>query len=260
MRWIKYTFILFINIICCFSCSYYYPPNLDYNYHDFIAIAHRGYWNTPGSVDNSIRSLIEADRIHIDGLEIDVCCTADDSIMVIHGPNHADMVIADTPFSELRKIPLDNGEVVPTLEEYLNAFDSLKTSMVILIEIKQKGIEKEVVDIVKNHGIENQTIYTSFSLASCKNVLKYDSIAYVGNLRGELSPSELHSYGIKGLFYSINILHSHQQWIKEAHDLGMKVLVGASSERELRWAVDSEIDYISTDNPEWLLDFKRQNQ
>lgn len=45
-------------------------------------IAHRGYWDTDGSAQNSIRSIVKADSIDCFGSEFDVWMTADGQFSV----------------------------------------------------------------------------------------------------------------------------------------------------------------------------------
>ena len=47
-------------------------------------IAHRGYWKTEGSAQNSIRSLERANEIKVYGSEFDVHLTADNVPVVFH--------------------------------------------------------------------------------------------------------------------------------------------------------------------------------
>ena len=47
-------------------------------------IAHRGYWKTEGSAQNSIRSLERANEIKVYGSEFDVPLTADNVPVVFH--------------------------------------------------------------------------------------------------------------------------------------------------------------------------------
>ena len=50
------------------------------------AIAHRGFWKTPGSSQNSITSLLKADSIGCYGSEFDVWLTKDSKLVVNHDP------------------------------------------------------------------------------------------------------------------------------------------------------------------------------
>lgn len=47
-------------------------------------IAHRGYWKTPSSAQNSLRALELADSIGVYGSEFDVWLTKDDVLIVNH--------------------------------------------------------------------------------------------------------------------------------------------------------------------------------
>lgn len=56
-------------------------------------VAHRGYWKTEGSAQNSIRSLVKADSIGVYGSEFDVWLSADDKLIVNHDGRIGDIVI-----------------------------------------------------------------------------------------------------------------------------------------------------------------------
>ena len=104
-----------------------------------IVIAHRGYWNTPGAFENSIKAIDNAMNFGIYGSEFDINFTADDSIVVVHGSKHPvvkDLVIQESTFDKVRNTLLGNGEKVPTLREYLLAGKSDPSTQLIL-EIKK---------------------------------------------------------------------------------------------------------------------------
>jgi glycerophosphoryl diester phosphodiesterase len=62
-----------ISLCICFSM--YAQPKV---------IAHRGYWKTEGSAQNSIRSLLKADSIGVYGSEVDIWLSADGIPVVNH--------------------------------------------------------------------------------------------------------------------------------------------------------------------------------
>ena len=49
-------------------------------------IAHRGFWKTDGSAQNSIAALLKADSVGCYGSEFDICLTKDNKWVVAHGP------------------------------------------------------------------------------------------------------------------------------------------------------------------------------
>ena len=60
-------------------------------------IAHRGYWQTSGSAQNSLASLVKADSIGCYGSEFDVWLTADDRLIVNHDRVYRDTDIHQDP-------------------------------------------------------------------------------------------------------------------------------------------------------------------
>lgn len=115
-----------------------------------IVIAHRGYWNTPGAFENSIKAIDNAMNFGIYGSEFDINFTADDSIVVVHGSKHPvvkDLVIQESTFDKVRNTLLGNGEKVPTLREYLLAGKSDPSTQLIL-EIKKHPTPERENEIV----------------------------------------------------------------------------------------------------------------
>jgi glycerophosphoryl diester phosphodiesterase len=73
-------------------------------------VAHRGYWKTEGSAQNSITSLKRVNDVGVYGTEFDVQLTADNRIVVNHDDSIQGYVIADTPYSKLKGLKLSNGD------------------------------------------------------------------------------------------------------------------------------------------------------
>ena len=71
-------------------------------------IAHRGYWKTEGSAQNSIRSLERANEIKVYGSEFDVHLTSDNVPVVFHDRKINGMEIQTTPYAELKDLKLPN--------------------------------------------------------------------------------------------------------------------------------------------------------
>ena len=213
-----------------------------------IVIAHRGYWNTPGAFENSIKAIDNAMNFGIYGSEFDINFTADDSIVVVHGSKHPvvkDLVIQESTFDKVRNTLLGNGEKVPTLREYLLAGKSDPSTQLIL-EIKKHPTperENEIVAktmaVVEELGLEKRVEYISFSWNICEQILN-----------GEKSPTELKKAGMNGLDYSLKVIKKHPEWVKQAHDLGLKVNVWTvNKEEDMQAMLDLGVDFITTNNP-----------
>ena len=218
-------------------------------------IAHRGFWKTEGSAQNSIAALEKAAEERLYGSEFDVQVTLDGKLIVNHDAKFQGFVIAETPFKKLKKIKLKNGEKLPTLKKYLKA--GKKQDIQLILEIKShksKEVEDkmaaDIVKMVKKMGLQKQVEYIAFSLNICEQLAKLTPESEIAYLNGNLSPAELKKKGINGIDYNQKVLEKHPEWVEEAHRLGMKVNVWTVNKEDMmRKFIDMKVDYITTDYP-----------
>ena len=220
-------------------------------------IAHRGY-HAKNSTDNSVSALKNAQDINVYGSECDLNLTSDGYIVVAHGPNHGTHHIQSTDIQTLRKQFLKTGEVLPVLEEYLEAVKR-KPETKLIIELKnhatpQKETElvKKVLKTVKKYKLEKHVEYIAFRQHVCNELValggKDIKVAY---LNGDLSPEYCKGLGYTGIDYNFNVLKKRPEWIHEAHKHGLTVNVWTVNNPEnLKWCVDNKVDFITTDTPE----------
>lgn len=219
-------------------------------------VAHRGYWTTPGSAQNSLASLAKADSIGCYGSEFDVWLTKDNKLVVHHDANVKDKVIETSTYAELMAYPLANGEKVPTLEQYLELGKKLKTQMVCEIKPHQDVARTlkcvaMTLAAVKKYKLTKRTTYITFSLpAMVKLISEVPKGTEVYYLNGELSPAQLKEIGAAGLDYSWGAIKGHWDWIAEAHRLGLKVNIWTVNDAaQMRELVGAKVDYITTNEP-----------
>ena len=98
-------------------------------------IAHRGFWKTQGSAQNSITSLLKADSIGCYGSEFDVWLTKDNGLVVSHDGIIQGHKVEESTLKELTGLWLANGECVPSLKELLETAKR-KTSLKLVLELK----------------------------------------------------------------------------------------------------------------------------
>ena len=68
--------------------------------------------------------------------------------------------------------------------------------------------------------------------------------------RCDVSPADLKELGMAGLDYHFNKLKEHPEWIKEAHDLGLKVNVWTVDDVEMmKEFIAQGVDFITTNKP-----------
>jgi glycerophosphoryl diester phosphodiesterase len=219
-------------------------------------IAHRGYWDCPGSAQNSIASLNKAYEIKAYGAEFDVRVSKDGIAVINHDDTIHGMSIEESTYEQLKDIKLSNGEKLPTLEQYLAQGKQNKGTQLIL-EIKpHKTKEAEdravaiVLALVKKHKVERMTEYISFSVNICKELIRLAPKATVAYLKGDLSPEELKKMGLAGLDYHYKIMELHPEWIKEAKDLKLSINVWTVNDPAIvKTLMDQGVDYITTDKP-----------
>ena len=113
-------------------------------------IAHRGFHATQNSYDNTISSLKHAQELGVYGSEVDINETKDGKLIAIHGARHRSIPnVQNENFATIRELPLTNGEIVPTLDEYLEQAKKSKVTKLI-IEIKSHPTPEQESRVVKN--------------------------------------------------------------------------------------------------------------
>jgi glycerophosphoryl diester phosphodiesterase len=224
-------------------------------------IAHRGYHATKNSYDNTISSLINAQKLKVYGSEVDIHETSDGVLIAIHGMRHRDIKnVQKATFDEIRSLPLENGETVPTLEEYLiQAKKSKKTKLIIEIKShptkeQEARVVKNILAAVKQHKLVKNVEYIAFSKYICdqlvKNAPRGTKIAY---LNGDLTPEQCKKERYTGIDYNLNTLKAHPEWINKCHELGLTVNVWTvNDKKDMQWFIDMGVDYITTDKPDVL--------
>jgi len=239
--------ILTILIIINICCSCIKESSFDVNYK---VIAHRGCWNESNSPENSLEGLLHAVRFGIDGVELDVCKTIDDSLVVAHGDKHSGYIIAKTDFETLRKNRLFNGECLPTLTEYLSYYKHLGSKLELIIEIKHNGEEEKILKLLKEFDVEANVKLISFGWDICKIVHSLNPLIHISYINGDRTPQEIFDAGLNGIAYNIHIYRNNPLWLHDADSLGLTTYVwGVNSESDFIWSALNELDYIVTDHP-----------
>lgn len=223
-------------------------------------VAHRGYWRTDGSAQNSITSLQKAAAVGCYGSEFDVWLTADGVPVVFHDATIDGIRIEDTTFATLMNHRLQNGEFIPTLQQYLTEGSKIEGCQLILEikphrnEVRDKRIADMCVELVRTLGLEKKTEYISFSKVVCQRLHEITPDSKVAYLNGELSPAQIKEMGLTGIDYNEKVFVKHPEWLQEAKQLGVEVNVWTvDGEENLRHHVNLQgVDLITTNDPEIL--------
>lgn len=139
-----------------------------------IVIGHRG--DKLYAPENTLSSFKQAAEKGADAVEFDVKLTADQQVIVLHDPTidrttNGSGKVAKLSLEEIRRF--DAGilypgkflnEKIPTLEE---VFETVGRRLFMNIELTNystpnDGLVTKVVELVKNHGMENRVLFSSF--------------------------------------------------------------------------------------------------
>ncbi|MGM5629747.1 glycerophosphodiester phosphodiesterase family protein [Apibacter raozihei] len=231
--------------------------NINLFYTQTRVIAHRGYWDTAGSAQNSLVSLSKANEIKVYGSEFDVLITSDGIPVVNHDDDIQGHVIENTPYSQLSNLKLPNGEILPTLEQYLILGKSF-ADLQLILEIKphkkqenEKRAVREVLALVKKYNLEKQIEFISFSMNICKELKSKNPNSEIYYLGSDVSPKTIKEIGLTGIDYYYKVLLiSKPEWLQEAKEMGLKINVWTVNEdNDMHLLIDKKIDFITTDAP-----------
>jgi glycerophosphoryl diester phosphodiesterase len=228
---------------------------------DNVVVAHRGAWKKAGVPQNSVASFREAIRLGCSGSEFDVHMTADSCLVLSHDRDFFGKVIENHTYQELSKIKLPNGETIPTLEQIL--MEGMKqTGTRLFLEIKSSSTKErtlqsteKIVEMVNKTGAQPWIFYITFDYNAAKKIKQLSPSAVVAYLSGDVSPRQLKIDNITGADYNIGVYKKEASMIKEAKDLGLSLNVWTiNAAEDMDTFLEYNFDYITTDEPELLLD------
>ncbi len=223
-------------------------------------VAHRGFWNCEeaGYSQNSIASLRCAQEAGVWGSEFDVFITADDQLVVNHDAVFQGLEIEASTYDQVRELRLKNGEQVPNIDEYLTQGKKCSTTKLVY-EVKSHNISDERKDLIADLSMQkvkeyelgpDRVIFIAFSYRICKRIAENMPGYTVQYLSSNKTPEEVNADGINGIDYHGGSLKEHQEWVKEAQDLGMSVNVWTINKpEEMKFFYDLGVNQLTTDQP-----------
>lgn len=225
-------------------------------------VAHRGYHAKKGSAENTVSSLRNAQKLGVYGVEFDVNLTADDSLIVFHGPWLEDKAgkerlhVQKSNYRDIAVHRVQNGQPIPTLREFLRQGQQDENTRLVL-EVKKHATPKReteavaaIVALVRETGVAGHTEYLSFSQHVCRELMRLQPGAKVIYVNGDLTPDQLKVQGYAGLSYNLNILMNRPEWIVRAHELGLEVTLWMTNQPDIiEWGIRHNVDFVSSDDP-----------
>jgi glycerophosphoryl diester phosphodiesterase len=208
--------------------------------------AHRGASQTHS--ENTIGAFAEAVSLGVDGIELDIHATSDGVPVVIHDSSLARTLAQEAQVTELTFERL--GLIAPTVPSFAKVLDIVGSALHIDIEVKQAGIEREVLNLLASFPDSRWSI-------SCFDWRVLEQFRRLHNdcdlwllspiYTNELVDTARQLRATAGALYDPSIT---EETIKSAHSAGLKVMAWTVNDvdraRELAvWG----LDMLCTDAP-----------
>lgn len=221
--------------------------------------AHRG--SSRSAPENTLSAMEAAIAELADSIELDVQLTADGVVVLGHDANlkrvaGINRAISSMTFEELRKLDVGSwfseefaGEQIPTLEEVMEV---CRGKINLNIEIKSVGKDSElpakVVELILQHGMEEQCVITSTSLSYLKQVKELEPALRTGYI---ISAAYGNFYSSEAVdFISVRSSFVDERLIENVHAQGKGVFAWTvNSKSEMERLILLGVDGIITDRP-----------
>lgn len=144
----------------------------------FLRMGHRGA--AAYATENTLSSIQAALACGVDMVEMDIRRTKDGLLVLAHEPfikglGHRVSVRRST-YAQLQQVCLAGGEMVPTLEA---ALTFIKGKAKINLDLKEAGLETDVVGLVKRLQLENQVMISGLNKRSLRKIKQLNPNLYV---------------------------------------------------------------------------------
>ncbi|SFB13689.1 glycerophosphodiester phosphodiesterase [Selenomonas ruminantium] len=211
--------------------------------------AHRGAsgWDRQYAPENTMPSFIKAVEMGADGIEFDVQMTKDGELVICHDERidrtaRGHGYIKDFTLAELKKIDFGKPHVeygfveIPTLEEVLQYTQRLDIKLNIELKtgiVYYDKLEEKTVDMVRNFGMEDRVIYSSFNYYSLAKLHSYAPQARIGMLmHGDYVriPEDTSRLGVLAVHPPVGLMT--REYVDQCHANNIKVHT---------WVVDNPV-------------------
>ena len=246
-------------------------PNLSFD-KKFIVIAHRGasgYY--PENTMSAFKAAIEMEA---DMIELDVLLSKDGVPIVFHDEKldkktNGKGLVQDLTLSELQKLDAGSwfdkkfeGEKIPTLREVL---EYCRNKILVNVEIKTEavseseygGVEESVMKIIKDLGVEEQIIISSFDYRVIERIKKSNSkirtaLLYEKKQSKKRSPVDLVKYYQVDAF-NFSIRQLNDEWASQLNYLEIPFFIyTVNDEEKMRKVMEAGAKGIFSDKPDLL--------
>jgi glycerophosphoryl diester phosphodiesterase len=225
-------------------------------------IGHRGAAGL--APENTFAGFDLALDLGVDGLETDVQRTKDGKLVLFHGDRldkttNGTGVLQETPWQEVQQLDAGSwfsakyaGERIPLL---IDALESYATRTYFDLEVKQIGIELEVLSMVEQLRLLDRITFTSQDFATICHIIERNPLARVGYITGDVSEENLtRVVGASIQVFCPRAERVTKYLVDQCHSLGLFVRACGKRNTELmRNAISAGVDGMTFDFPDLLL-------
>lgn len=226
-------------------------------------VAHRaGIYDDPKKPENSIAALNEAMLLDCYAAEIDVHLTKDHVPIVLHDHVFKGMNVETTNYKDLSGIKLSNGELIPTLDQYIK--ETLKHPRIRLwLDLKKSKISAArdvllsefVADVIEqNHAERRMEIITPSFDAIIKLKIRIPPLKlyYIGT---DKTPETLRYLDIDGVNLHYSRYDKGEYDRVKAKEQGLIIASYVVDDpAEMVRQLDFGVNFITTNKPALLKD------
>ena len=237
--------------------------------------AHRGA--SAYAPENTVEAFALAMEQGADGIELDVQMTKDGQVGVIHDEtidrvSDGTGAVREYTLEELKKFHFSNhmenyeNAAIHTLKEVLDLIKS--SNMLLNIELKTgiyryPNLEEKTMELVKEAGMEDRVIYSSFNHYSIKKILELDSHAECAFLYSDVIlnvDKYAKNAGVCGLHPAVYHLKM-AEFLKEYQESGLKVRVWTVNKKEdMERVIKADLEAVITNYPDKALEIRNALQ
>lgn len=219
-----------------------------------LKIGHRGA--AAYEPENTMLSFKKAIEIGVDMVEFDIRKTKDEKIVVIHDEKvnrttNGKGLVKEYTFDQIRELDAGKGEKIPTPEEVIELTEG-KCGLV--IELKESDLEKEIIEIIKEKGVEERGIIVSFYPQFLQNVKSLYPVLKAGIVTRKVPEDYLKiAENLDVEYVMIRKDKIKKEYVDNLHKIGLKV--GAwtvDNKKYLKKVLEIGVDAIASNKPDIL--------
>jgi len=215
----------------------------------FLKVSHRGA--KAYETENTLESFRKAIELGANAIELDVRISGDSKLIVIHDDNlkkvfGKDVQIKESTLEELKQLT-DNRIV--TFDEALRFIDRKVEK--ILVELKETGYERDVLDIIRKEKLEDRVIVVSFHEEALAHVRELDKKIETGLIYTKFKKPIDAALKLNAQYLVPLYRFVHRRDIAKAHKSNLKVIVWTvNTIIEVQNFIAKDVDGIATDKPD----------